>query len=223
MKITLGNHDAISLKKLLQLSDLFELKHPYYSFDHKGVHFVTISTEFAMERGSEQFRFMEKDLRNASSDPKTNWIVVFIHKPTYSSPAAHKGLEILQKLYHGLFQKYNVDLVLQGHNHFYERTYPVIVNTLNYSNPIPTSHVKNSYTNQTGQIFVTVGTGGESLYKYHGEPPFIAAQYEGYGFLNVDVINDTKTTTMEAKFYGDDGNIKDEFSIEKTLGKKIGG
>lgn len=63
MKITLGNHYALAFTKLGQLADLFELRHPYYSFDRNRIHFVTISTEFAIEDGSEQFRFMNRDLK----------------------------------------------------------------------------------------------------------------------------------------------------------------
>ena len=59
------------------------------------------------------------------------------------------------------------------------------------------------------------GTGGESLYPLTGQAPYVATQYVGFGFLNVDVINDG--TTLSGKFFANDGTIKDQFTITKSL------
>ena len=56
-----------------------------------------------------------------------------------------------------------MDLVLQGHNHNYERTYPIVFNSTDLSNPIETSTNTTTYTDPDGKIFVTVGTGERVL------------------------------------------------------------
>ena len=63
-----------------------------------------------------------------------------------------------------------------------------------------------------GQIFATVGTGGQSLFEHKNKPYFVASQYKGYGFLHVEFDGSGK---LEAKFYGNNGIIGDEFVITK--------
>src|SRR5438874_2504239 len=92
------------------------------------------------------------------------WIIVIYHRPAYTSPSVHSADIALRDLYHPLFEKYHVDLVLQGHNHAYERSYPIEYNSMSPLNPIMTSKNTNNYTNPQGQIFSTVGTGGINLY-----------------------------------------------------------
>jgi len=61
------------------------------------------------------------------------------------------------------FEQYNVDLVLHGHQHNYQRTYPIKYNSDSPANPIITDKNKSTYTNPEGQIYLTVGTGGVNL------------------------------------------------------------
>ena len=125
MKVTLGNHDMIPLSKISQLVNAFNLKLPWYSFDLGNVHFVTLSSEFSVNYNGPQYRFVEKDLVHAKSNG-SKWIVVFVHKPSYTSKSTHGPLRGLAVNFHPIFHKYGVDLVINAHNHFYERTYPLI-------------------------------------------------------------------------------------------------
>ena len=64
-------------------------------------------------------------------------------------------------------------------------------------------------------VNLIVVTGGESLYPLTGQTPYVAIQYVGFGFLNVDVINDG--TTLSDKLFANDGKIKDQFTITKSV------
>jgi hypothetical protein len=119
----------------------------------------------------------------------------------------------LRDTYHPRFVKYGVDLVLQAHNHNYQRSYPIIYNNDNSTNPIITDTNNNNYYDPKGIVFGTIGTAGASIYPLTGQSPYIATQYEGFGFLNVDLINEG--TTLTAKFFANDGTIKDQFIITK--------
>jgi hypothetical protein len=106
-----------------------------------------------------------------------------------------------------------VDLVLQGHEHNYQRSYPLKYNINNSSNPIITDTDTHNYTNPQGRIFVIVGTAGAHFFKLLGQAHYIATQFTGiHGFLNIDVKG---ATTLNAKFYSNDGSIKDQFTITK--------
>ena len=107
----------------------------YYSFDYNNVHFISLATEIPFEQGSEQFEFVNHDLMNTKTNPSIDWIIVYYHQPMYTSKTNHEGLAPFRDLYHNLFNEYGVDLVLQGHVHNYQRTYPLVYNSENPSSP----------------------------------------------------------------------------------------
>ncbi|HEU4483719.1 MAG TPA: purple acid phosphatase [Nitrososphaeraceae archaeon] len=215
--IAIGNHETDSTKKLKEYMDFFGLKGQYYSFNYQNVHFSVISTELPYEEGSAQYNFVNNDLSKVSLNPDIDWIVVYYHSLAYTSPAnigkGNSAEKELRDTYHPLFVKYGVDLVLQAHNHNYQRSFPIIYNSDNSTNPIITDTNNNNYHDPKGMVFGTIGTGGASIYPLTGQAPYVATQYVGFGFLNVDVINDG--TTLSGKFIANDGTIKDQFTITK--------
>jgi len=224
MKISIGNHDHLRYLTrsttspapllLQQYMNYFNLSKQYYSFDYQNVHFISMSTEIPYEIGSDQYEFVESDLERAASDPNIDWIIVFYHRLAYSSPAVLHTLPDLRNTYHPLFKKYNVDLVMQGHSHNYQRTFPIMYNNRTTAGPFITDSDKNNYLNPTGQIFATVGTGGiPDIHRFTAPPTnFTAIQFNAFGFLNIDVLKNG--TIMEGKFYENNGTIKDHFKIE---------
>jgi hypothetical protein len=76
--------------------------------------------------GGAQTRWLEKTLRDASEDENVDWIVVQMHQDALSSSAPGNGSDRgLREEWLPLFDKYGVDLVLCGHDHDYERSWPV--------------------------------------------------------------------------------------------------
>lgn len=239
--IAIGNHDVESPEKLDAYRNYFGLKEQYYSFDYENIHFTTISIELPFEEGSSQYSFVNNDLEKASMDPNIDWIVVYYHNLAYTSPAdvgkGNGAEKELRDTYHPLFDKYNVDLVLQAHNHNYQRSYPIVFNIDKPKEPIVTDNSdSDNFHDPEGQIFVTAGKGGASVYPLNGQADFTANRYVGFGFLNIDVINNnnngmTTTTAITGKFYandngGDSGHsdggsgettIKDQFTITKAV------
>jgi hypothetical protein len=224
MKITIGNHDDETTPLLNQYMSHFNLTKQFYFFNYQNVHFTVISTELLRNdsEGNEQYEFVNADLASAASDPNIDWIVVYYHKEAYTSPYTNSANEeeirtasiALRDVYHPLFEKYDADLVLQAHNHNYERSYPIKYNNTNSSVPIITDAHTNNYSNPEGQIFVTVGTGGAGSYEFLAKEPYMVRQYTGHGFLNVDVKDNGQT--FNAIFYSNYEVIKDQFSITKN-------
>ncbi|MDQ3838625.1 MAG: metallophosphoesterase [Thermoproteota archaeon] len=230
MKIAIGNHEVEEQSKLLQYMNYFNLTEQYYSFDYQNVHFIALATEseylnMSTDKAKEQLAFVRNDLEKASLDPNVDWIIPFFHRMMYyeeneSCSIVGEHDHNLEDIYHPLFEKYGVHLVLQAHSHTYERTYPLRDNPLNSEDPIVTSKDSNNkYTNIDGLVIATVGTGGIFTCKFvHTDPKLAPIQYENlFGFLNVDVSSDG--TTLVGTFYennGDDGKIKDKFTITKS-------
>lgn len=108
----------------------------YYSFDYGDVHFTVLSSGDSKRTGvgSKQREWLENDLK--STDKK--WKIVSIHNPLYSpgkygsSKDRNKVARSQQKKLGEIFNKYSVDLVLQGHDHAFALTKPMDVN----SNPV---------------------------------------------------------------------------------------
>jgi hypothetical protein len=211
MRIAIGDNEVESTAKLKQYMDRFNLKSQYYSFDYYNVHFISMSTEVPFGIGSDQYAFIKNDLIKAVNNQDTGWIVVYFHSPFLSLTKSS-----LRNTYHPLFDQYGVDLVFYGDRHNYDRSYPIEYNSNNPSNSIITDNNTDTYTDPSGAIYLTIGTAGASPRASLVKQPYIVTQYdEGSGFLNIDVLNNG--TTFNAKFYANDGTIKDEFSITKSI------
>ena len=221
-KINFGNHeDSDSL--INSYLNHFGLSKPYYSFDINNVHVLTMATEEKFGTDSEQYSFVVNDLRKAANNPDIKWIIVTMHYPFYSSPNTCKesdcaGNKESRELFHPLFDKYGVDLVLHGHVHNYERSLPLKFNQESSSVPIVTSNTKTDYENPEGVIFAIVGTGGVNLHGLSDSAPFMAYQQDSkFGILDIH-FSDNK---LDAKFVANNGATLDHFSISKTVKKKI--
>ena len=76
--------------------------------------------------GGEQTRWLEQTLAAARADDGIDWIVVQMHQDALSSSASGNGSDLgLRQEWLPLFDRYQVDLVLCGHDHDYERSFPV--------------------------------------------------------------------------------------------------
>src|SRR5215203_1052296 len=229
MKISFGNHEFEDESLVKQYMEYTDLDKQYYSFDYKNTHFISMATDIPYEQGSEQFEFVNHDLMKTKTNSSIDWIIVYYHEPMYTSKTSnHEGLEPLRDLYHNLFTKYGVDLVLAGHIHNYQRSYPLIYNSENPSNPIIAQSAildngdnnskennNNVFVEAKGTVFAIVGTGGQELHGLDDQSYFTANQLEDHGFLELKTINNGKS--LIGQFYSNDESIiKDEFIIEKS-------
>ena len=214
LKIVLGDHDYDSDSVLKQYKDHFNMSQEYYSFNYENVHFIALATEIPFDINSSQYNFVKNDLEAASKNPDIIWTIVYSYRPQYSSPSVHPGNSILREMYHPLFQKYNVDIILQAHNHNYQRSYPINYNNESSSSPLVTDNDIKSYKDPAGQVYVTVGTGGSALHVLNGKARYMAVQYQAFGFLDISITSNGRNLT--GTFYdSSDGTIKDQFTLTK--------
>jgi predicted MPP superfamily phosphohydrolase len=221
VKISFGDHDMSNeLFKYNTYLKHFNLTKPYYSFNYQNVHFLAMATAknniIPYDMTSQQYQFVKNDLELAGGNKSIDWIIVYSFKPFYSSNTTHPGEEELRNSYHPLFDKYNVDLVLQAHNHNYQRTFPITFNDTRPSTPIVLDEQMQSfYNNPKAPIFVTIGTGGAPLYNFSSQAHFVISQLAQYGFLNVDIEKFQKANTLTGTFYNNNLNKMDNFTITK--------
>ncbi len=112
---TLGNHDNPNER----FYERWNMKgERFYTFKPKpGVRFFSLDSNYIDPK---QLEWLNKELATSGSD----WKIAFFHHPLYSSGGAHgSDLQLRQQL-EPLFLKYGMDVVLAGHEHFYERIKP---------------------------------------------------------------------------------------------------
>jgi hypothetical protein len=230
MKIAIGNHEYErngNEEYLRKYMNHFGLTSQYYSFDYQNVHFIALATEsgyldMSKDKAKKQLAFVTRDLEKASTNPNIDWIIPFFHQPMYYEDEESGRImphdENMRKVYHPLFEKYGINLVLQAHTHTYERTYPLRVNSDedDENDPIVTNQDLTNYYNIDGLVIATVGTGGAYSTSLDGDPKYTPIQYQNlFGFLNVYVSSDG--TRLVGTFYENDGGeIKDQFTITRS-------
>jgi hypothetical protein len=133
--------------------------------------------------------------------PNIDFIVAFFHECTFSTCNGHSSDGGVRSALGGLFARYQVDLAVQGHNHVYERTNPLLYDELSFSATSSTQAVavfpdEPAEVNpaRDGTTYVTVGTAGTPRYgwtgKHETDRNFAAGQGRG-----TTVVADAKTQT----------------------------
>jgi len=90
----------------------------WYSVDIGKCHFVIIDNFSDYSKGSEQYQWVENDLKNCSSN---KFCLVIMHLPVFSSGPHNTQNKKLRKNLVPLFERYGVDIVFSAHNHCYEK------------------------------------------------------------------------------------------------------
>ena len=221
-RINIGNHENDANEGNSQYMNAFGLSKQYYSFDYVNAHVLTMASEITFSKGSAQYNFVENDLKTAAANPNIKWIIVNYHRVMYTSPntcsaSTCEGSSSLRDAYHPVFDKYRVDLVLQGHVHNYQRTFPLKYDTVTPSSPTRTSTSTSSYTDPEGEIFVTVGTGGINFHGLSGKSYFVVSQQAAkFGILDILMTNDG--TKLTGKYYRNgESTPYDTFTITKPI------
>ena len=76
--------------------------------------------------GGAQTRWLEATLAAARRDASIDWIIAQMHQCACSSSRDGNGSDLgIREEWLPLFDRYEVDLVLCGHDHDYERSFPV--------------------------------------------------------------------------------------------------
>lgn len=126
-----GNHEYVKVQRdsqtTRQLTPLWRpqfclpvngpqgLEEQTYYLDYQNARFITLNGNEQLEAQAEWLTIILKDNPN-------RWTIVAIHQPIYSSGKDRDNVH-LQKLFLPIFDLYGVDLVLQGHDHCYSRSY----------------------------------------------------------------------------------------------------
>jgi hypothetical protein len=107
--------------------------------------------------------------------PETDFIVVFFHECAFSTCSSHSSDGGVRTVLAPLFAEHGVDLVVQGHNHLYERTNPIFYDAPTNSGASSMQAVSKSPAEAAvvrpgvdGTTYVVVGSAGRPRYDWSG-------------------------------------------------------
>jgi hypothetical protein len=153
-------------------------KTSYYSFTYGNVAVLSLDANDVSNEipanlgysGGAQTAWLAKQLPAYRSDPNIDFIVAYFHHCAYCTCSSHSSEGGVRTTWVPLFDKYSVDLVINGHNHLYERTDPLKGGVVTTAAPIGSTVTPATH----GTTYITAGGGGESLYEFTA-----ADSYEG--------------------------------------------
>ncbi len=153
------------------------LGHLYYSFELGNWHIIALDSECAQiggcQKGSPEERWLSEDLQHNSG----KCILAFWHVPLFSSGDEHGNSPEMQPFWNDLHAAH-ADLVLNGHDHDYERFAP--------QDPKGLKDEKNGI-----REFV-IGTGGARLRSFRPSLPTTEARDSStWGVLKLTLRHDT--------------------------------
>lgn len=155
-----------------------------YSFTYGNVGIVSVdANDLSWEiqgllgySGGAQAQWLEDELSNMRTDPNVDFIVAFFHECAFSTCNGHSSDGGVRSTLAPLFARYQVDLAVQGHNHVYERTNPLVYDPASNSarsskqavavSPSEPAEVQPA---TDGTTYVAVGTAGTPRYGWTGQ------------------------------------------------------
>lgn len=133
----MGNHDWIPgghLRFYLYWTNPMNEDTPspsVYSFQYGNTFFISLDCDIPYREGSAQYLWLEEQLQQAKSNPSVKHCIVHGHFPPFSTSNHGADLSVMafRRAMVPLFQKYDIDLYMSGHDHTYQRS---VVNGITY-------------------------------------------------------------------------------------------
>ncbi|MBI4586313.1 MAG: metallophosphoesterase [Planctomycetes bacterium] len=203
----LGNHDCFLSSGAWRAIFHLPADNPagdesYYSFDAGDAHFAAVnSCDYSVPE--EEVEWLERDL-GASSRP---WKIVYLHHTIYSN-GSHGGTLSVRKALLPVLERQRADLVMTGHDHVYERSYPIAAGLVRDAFQDP------DYVLPAGTVYVVSGGGGAATYPYNASPDahmsaVFRSKHHAF-FLRI------AADRLEGTAIGLDGAALDRFIIRKS-------
>ncbi len=230
---TYGNHDArrkafeksFSFPEKGQLGGVPSNTWRYYSLDYGNLHLVFLdseSSEIAVD--SEMVDWLHRDL----SATHQTWKIVMIHHPPYTKGSHDSDSQTdsmgrmgkVREIIVPVLDIYNVDLVLNGHSHIYERSHLIGCHygdstTFNEKMVLDNaSPYEKGYGEYSGTVYAVVGASAK-LDDGPLDHPAMSVSLKKRGSLVIDIDDDV----LSANYISKKGNVLDQFVIKKVLGK----
>jgi hypothetical protein len=156
----------------------------YFSFDYGLIHFTVLQSDIAHQYGPQtpQTEWLISDL-TATHQP---YRIVMTHMPPYTSGSGNLSNMLIRQYWCPIFQQHHVQMVINGHQHFYQRCEP-----------------------GDSIVYVITGGGGAPLYTPTYDSSYVVSAYRANHFLKLQVNPDS----IEVTAIDTSNTVLDQFSI----------
>jgi hypothetical protein len=199
-----GNHEVFAdlyygqfaLPRMAGLDESY-VEHNW-SINYGNIHIIGLdSNTDATVKGAATW--LDQDLAASEADPSQVWKIALFHHPAYSACQTHGSTTRVQQSWVPLFEKHGLDMTLSGHDHDYERSFPV----------------RGSQKVSPGQGVVHVVAGGFYAPGYSAGTDWWTQKSVSGNVSNYLVI-EVQDRALHAVAYSGDGNqVLDDFSLTK--------
>jgi 3',5'-cyclic AMP phosphodiesterase CpdA len=177
----------------------------YYRFQYGDIDFFMLDsnrreTDFAV--GGRQYEWLKSNLQAS----KAKWKIVCHHHATYTSEEDDYGDSWREASTWGdmqvrpmvpLCEEHGVDLMMFGHLHLYERSFPIREGQVDW---------------QRGVVHLLAGGGGGNLEDFGPTPAWFSAKtYRGHHYVTCELQTDGLTFRM----FDLDGRLRDQWQMKK--------
>lgn len=162
-----------------------------YSFDYGYAHIAVLNTECSSDNLSKEGDWLKADMQNSDKP----WKIVALHRGPYG--ATYDSAEVRDALT-PYFDEAGIDLVLQGHDHNYVRTYPM--------------YNKAKATAGTGTVYITANSGGVKFYPRKSRS-WQAVDLQPYTQMFVAVT--VAKSTLKIQAYDVNTTLKDTITLSQ--------
>lgn len=229
-----------------------------YTFRYGNVGFLSVdandlSVEILANAGysnGTQLAWVENTLARLRADPGVEFIVVFFHQCAYATGSGSASDNGVRSGLAPLFDRFTVDLAVQGHNHCWERTDPIRAGRATVAAPAGST----VYPEREGTTYICAGSGGHPRSEWQrgeadryqgqtGAPGTTAvdsflnlagggrvpervewsqARYLDYAMLAVEVVPGPPggRSTMTIRTISDQGTLIDTITLARTAARE---
>jgi acid phosphatase type 7 len=235
-------YDVFSMPTNAEAGGLASGTQSYYSYDYGNVHFLSLDSYGREDQATRLYDTLGRQVQWIKADLAANqnkgWVVAYWHHPPFSQGSRNSEVDpemtAIRQNFIRILERYGVDLIICGHSHIYERTrlmggfYDLQgafnPNVHNYSsssgkydgseNSCP--YIKNPE-NKRGTVYIVAGSAGHLGGKSPDYPhkAMYYSNYEKGGAMLLEV----EGNRLDAKWIGEDGEIRDKFTMEKDVNK----
>ncbi len=195
-----GGECSIPTVTLLPMPAPATLKKPWFSYDTGLIHYIGISTEHDIAIGTEQYQWIEADLKSIDRTV-TPWVIFGGHRAMYinsnygGNPSA--DIDYMANMVTNLeplLWKYRVNMGFYGHNHAVQR-HSAIYNYTVVQKSVEVADVDGSiihyHDNPQATVHWVVGTGGAAFTKNSVTPgpDWNEMVFYEWGYARVTAVN----------------------------------
>jgi predicted phosphodiesterase len=186
-----GNHDGEHA--LAYAYSALPGNEAWFAFDYGNTRFIFLDSETATSSSPEQFAWLQAELSRPETQ-RAAFRVVCFHRPPYVNlwnGGGHTGEGWVQTDWVPLFEEKNVDLVISGHAHNYNRGM------------------------QRGVTYVVSGGGGGTLdVQRVANWPLYTVEYSRYHFDLMEVVGET----LSWQTFDEQNQLLDSFTLKSRRG-----